>query len=509
MRALDYLLSRPEVDPERVGCTGNSGGGTLTAYLAALDDRIKVAAPSCYITSWRSLLEELGPQDAEQVLLPFLRDGLDHGDLVEAFAPKPYLILSAIRDFFPIEGARETFREAKRIYALQGAAERLDMVEADDQHGYTLPRRLAVYRWMKRWLKGEDTPTEETSFQLESYSDLQCTDSGQVGLSFPGETIHSMNLQALSNLPSRPAMVASESDRAEFKRTVQDRVRKLAGIELASRPSGLRGLGQVRREGYRIEKLLWESEPGIMVPALIFVPDRVTGKLPALLYVHGGGKQAEADPGGEIEQWVKGGYLVLAVDPRGLGETDTDRSDGWFSYYFGRYDAGMSSFLIGKTLVGQRTRDVIQALDLLLAWPEVDGNEILGFGTGIGAVVLLHAAVVDDRLKSLILEDMLVSYESVMTHKIHREVFENFVPGVLGNYDLPELAASLAPRTLWLVNAADPLGHVLLPSQVREMYTTAREAFRAGGSPEGFQVRERNLGEDVRQFYGEWLKKAR
>ena len=113
MRALDYLLSRPEVDPKRVGCTGNSGGGTHTAYLSALDDRIQVAAPSCYITSWRQMLRTIGPQDAEQVFPYWIRDGLDYPDFIYAFAPKPYRILSAIRDFFPIGGARQSFEEAK------------------------------------------------------------------------------------------------------------------------------------------------------------------------------------------------------------------------------------------------------------------------------------------------------------------------------------------------------------------------------------------------------------
>ena len=112
MRALDYLLSRPEVDASRIAVTGNSGGGTHTAYLAALDDRIHVAAPSCYLTSWRALLETIGPQDAEQDLLPWIGNGLDHADFIYAFSPKPYLVLSAIRDFFSISGARATYKEA-------------------------------------------------------------------------------------------------------------------------------------------------------------------------------------------------------------------------------------------------------------------------------------------------------------------------------------------------------------------------------------------------------------
>lgn len=92
MRALDYLASRPEVDPKRIAVTGNSGGGTHTAYLAALEDRLHVAAPSCYLTSWRKLLPTIGPQDAEQCLTPFLAHGFDHADFIYAFAPRPYMI---------------------------------------------------------------------------------------------------------------------------------------------------------------------------------------------------------------------------------------------------------------------------------------------------------------------------------------------------------------------------------------------------------------------------------
>ena len=118
------------------------GGGTHTAYLAALDDRIKVAMPSCYITSWRRLLETIGPQDAEQCIPPWIGQGLDHGDFVLAFSPKPYLILSAIRDFFSINGARETYQEAQHVYSVMGAPDKVSQFEADNGHGYLQPRRI-------------------------------------------------------------------------------------------------------------------------------------------------------------------------------------------------------------------------------------------------------------------------------------------------------------------------------------------------------------------------------
>src|SRR5579864_5660286 len=174
IRALDYLLSRPEVDPKRVACTGNSGGGTHTTYLSALDDRIQVAAPSCYISSWRQMLHTLGPQDAEQVFPYWIRDGLDYPDFIYAFAPKPFLILSAIRDFFPIDGAREAFEEAKHVYSRIGAEGKLAMFEADDGHGYTYPRRMAAYPWFARWLKGAEDHEPEPKVDIATEAELQC-----------------------------------------------------------------------------------------------------------------------------------------------------------------------------------------------------------------------------------------------------------------------------------------------------------------------------------------------
>ena len=271
MRALDYLISRPEVDSLRIGCTGNSGGGTLTAYLSALDDRIKVAAPSCYLTNWKSLLETIGPQDAEQNLPPFLSDGLDQADFVIAFAPKPYLILSAARDFFPIAGTRQTFREVKRLYGLMGAEEKLNMVEADDGHGYTRPRRLAAYRWMNRWLKGVDEPIDEPEIEIESEDDLRCTQTGQVSLSLGGETIFSINLAEARRVKPKRGAITTPEDLRRFQAEMRAQVRRLTAFEKPAGKPNVRAFGEIARDGYRIEKLLIEGDPEI--PALLFKPD--------------------------------------------------------------------------------------------------------------------------------------------------------------------------------------------------------------------------------------------
>jgi cephalosporin-C deacetylase-like acetyl esterase len=496
MRALDYLISRPEVDSSRIGCTGNSGGGTLTAYLSALDDRIKVAAPSCYLTNWKSLLETIGPQDAEQNLPPFLADGLDHGDFVTAFAPKPYLFLSATRDFFPIAGTRQTFREAKRLYGLMGAEERLNMIEADDEHGYTRPRRLAAYRWMNRWLKGMDTPIDEPEVEIESVEDLRCTTTGQVSSSLGGETIFSINLAEARKVKPNRGVISTPEDLRRFQSEIRAQVQRLTAFEKPAGSPDAHAYGEIARDGYRIEKLLIGGDSAI--PALLFKPDGPESARRTILYVHENGKRAEASVGGEIEDLVRGGAMVMAIDLRGRGETREESDRVWD--IFGHFESAMTALLVGKTLVGLRAQDVIRAVDSLAARRDVEMDSLSAFGKGDASVVLLHAAALDDRIKRVTLEEMLISYESVAAWKIHQEVFESVVPAALANYDLPDLAASLAPRRLQIINAVNPRGQRIETRQVKREYEVAQKAYAAAGASQSFSVAERNPGKKLTAF---------
>ena len=462
LRALDYLLSRPEVDSKRVACTGNSGGGTHTSYLSALDDRIQVAAPSCYINSWNRMLSGLGPQDSEQVFPGWLKNGLDYPDFVYAFGPKPFAILSAIRDFFPILGARETFAEVKTTYSRLGLADRIEMVEADDGHGYSAPRRAAAYEWFGRWLKESPDRESETAIKPETAQDLQCTATGQVSTSVGGEDVFTLNRQRSAALRAARARVAGPD-------AVIERARLRSGFAPVTTALAVQPFGTISRTGYRIEKLTYESEPGIVVPALLYVPESGPARKPALLFVDGAGKSASRDA---QEQFVRAGFVVLSIDARGLGETRPVNGDeaGDFARYFGDYDNGMAAMLVGKTLPGLRAQDIVRGLDLLAAREDVDRDRISGYGKGSGAVPLLYAAAFDRRFGRVALDRMLVSYESVVNQRIHRQAFEQIVPGALRDFDLPDLVAALAPRPVWLVNTVDPLGDRLPVSEVRSAY---------------------------------------
>lgn len=460
IRALDYLLSRPEVDANNVGVTGNSGGGTHTTYLSTLDDRFKAAAPSCYITSWRVLLDALGPQDAEQVFPGWLKNDMDFPDFIYSFAPKPFLVLSAIRDFFPIGGVRETFAEAHRVYEALGSGDKLQKFEADDGHGYSKPRRQAAYRWFAHWLKSQDDDGSEQDVPIARPEELWATATGQVSTSVHGTDVFSINLKRYE---------AVKAQRPAFS---PDKVRAVVGFNPAKGNLNIKTYGTADRGAYRIEKLTYESEPGILIPALLYVPSGHAGRLPAFVYADGAGKKASAEA---AERLARGGSVVLSLDLRGMGETRPALdSHDYFTRYFGDHDSAETAILLGRTLVGMRAADIARGIDVLEARPEVDAANISGVGKGAAAVAMLHAAALDRRIRRVRLENMLVSYDAIVTHRIHREMFEQIVPSALKYYDLPDLARSMAPREVTIIDAVNPLGQVLPAAEVRAAYGGGR-----------------------------------
>ena len=448
IRALDYLVSRPEIDTRNIAATGNSGGGNLTVYLAALDDRIRLAAPSCWLTSNGRLMETLGPQDAEQSLLPMISAGVEHADFIHAFAPKPYLILAAIRDFFSIAGTRATFAEASGVYDRVGAAGRLELFEADDGHGYTKPRREAFYRWLSKWVRGAEDPSPETTVSLESEESLRCTPEGQTALLQGSETVYSLNKKR-----TPPRIVLRREQLAE-------RVRARTAYTVSHGSIHIAKFGVVQRSGYRIAKLTYESEPGILIPALLFSPSSPAADKQPVVFVHGRGKSADAAVGGEIEKLVRAGHAVLALDTRGSGETAVlEPQDGQhYSRYFGDYSNTMKALLQGRTLVGMRAADIVRAVDVLAAETGVAPRQVFAIGKESGGIPLLHAALLDDRFGKVVLDGTLRSYRDVVDSPMHRGIFDSVVPGALLDYDLDDLVAALGPARVRVFDPANAMG---------------------------------------------------
>ena len=463
IRALDYLLSRPEVDAKRVGVTGNSGGGTHTAYLAALDDRLQVAAPSCFITSWQRLLETIGPQDAEQCIPGFLGAGFEHVDFIRAFAPKPYLVMSAIRDFFSLQGARSTYATATEAYTAASARDRISMAETDEGHGYSSGLRLASYAWFDRWLKNQTAPSGEDRIVPDTEQELNCTPTGQVATSLKGESVYTLNRTRARAL-NTPATVAADT----FRRQIN--------WQEDSTPPAVSAYGSERLGDLLIEKLLYESEPGIRIPAVIVSQaSSSAAPRPAVLLASARGKHAAWS---EIQALAARGAVVMAIDARGLGETRPTAATkgGDWQEWFSDYDSAMTSVMLGTSLVAQRAHDIQRGFHLLAARPGVDRQRIYGAAQGSAAPALLHAAASGVPFAGLLLDQMLASYRSVAEAPIHRGIFESIVPGALRSYDLPGLAAMLSPKPILIVDAISPMGEPLAPDAARAEFKSASNA---------------------------------
>ena len=186
VRAIDYLETRKEVDAKRIGITGRSGGGTQSAEIAAYDERIYAAAPECYITSFKRLLQSIGPQDAEQNPYHFIEKGMDHPDFLHIRAPKPTLIVTTTHDFFSQQGARETYAEVQKSYKALGAPDNIQKVEDFGVHESTKNNREAVYAFFQKYL---DLPGDNTDHDVKPFTveELWVTSTGQVEPHYMGK----------------------------------------------------------------------------------------------------------------------------------------------------------------------------------------------------------------------------------------------------------------------------------------------------------------------------------
>ena len=452
MRGIDYLQSLPEVDPKRIGCTGNSGGGTQTSYLMALDDRIIAAAPSCYITNFERLLSTIGPQDAEQNIYGQLAFGMDHADYLMMRAPTPILICAATKDFFDIGGTWSSFRYAKRLYTRLGFAERIDLLENYVGHNYNKMQREGVVRWMARWLLGKDEAITEPTIKLLSEEEIQCTPKGQVMLIKGARSTYDLNRDFEKELSKHRKKLWTTTNHANLL----DQVSRLAGIRrLAELPKPkVHQLDVIERKGYRIRKMILKPEDGIYLPALLFVPDnsKTDG---AVLYINEQGKEADAKAGGPIEKLVKDGKIVLTIDLRGTGETH--RTTGSYSVpYFGTDgDDVCMAYLLGRSYVGMRAEDILLCADFLR---KRQGCNVDMIAVGNVGVPALHAAALEPELFSSVkLERSLICWSNLIELGLSHNQLINTVHGALTMYDLDNLAATLGDK-LTIEDPRDALG---------------------------------------------------
>ncbi|MGE0607825.1 MAG: alpha/beta hydrolase family protein [Pirellulales bacterium] len=439
IRSMDYLASRPDIIADKMGMTGCSGGGTLTSYAMALDDRLVCAAPACYLTTFRRLIETNGPQDAEQNIFGQLAFGMDQPDYVLMRAPRPTLISATTQDFFDIQGTWNNLRQAKRLYARLGFPERVDLVEAQGPHGVQPANLAAIGQWMRRWLLSQDGTVATDEYAIRPEAELLCTESGQVLLLPDERSAFDLNVAREQQLAAARAAFWKKSTPDEARRAVRSvvQVRPLADMPVATREKA----GKVQRDGYHIDKLLLQTDSGVPLPALTFHPPEPRDD--AYLYLHEGGKQADAAPGGPIETLVRQGYVVVAIDLRGQGETAGASPDAllgeWKSFYL--------AYLLGKSVVGLQTEDTLAAGRFIAHYQTEKPRQVHLLGVGQAAIPALHAAALEPGLfDTVTLRGAPRDWSSIIGQPAPMGQLTSTVHNVLATYDLPDLLKLLPPE---------------------------------------------------------------
>ena len=514
MRAIDYLLTRPEVDPEKIGCAGHSGGGTLTLFISALDERVRCAVVNEGGTGHRWPLHiqpgmPVGPSDVEQNLFPAAIHGIDLCDLHVAIAPRPLLAL--IEDFAPEFNTAADHIRAR--YQQFGAPEKFATAEATDPHAYTLKLRQATTNWFCRWFYGRKGPDSEPEFDAESPRNLYCTPNGSVRYSHQGDTIFSLILKKQWPLPPERKPPSTHSEWAAWRRELLARVTELLRFKPVTEPLGVRPLVTTERNGYRIEKLEFLSEPGIYIPTWVFLPHSRNQDTRAILYVNDTGMAEEGTAGmpfGVLEQLARKGFLVVALEPRGTGLTAPQHFFGeppesW--EYRQLFDvetaAAYMAWYMDQSLLGMRVLDVLRGVDYALGRQDVDSRGLRAIGSGRGALWVLFAAALDPRIRAAVCEGGLISYKSLVNTDRYLYGADVFIPGVLRQFDLPQVAAAVADRPLALLSPLDPMKQAAAVAEVLEAYEWTRQAYAGAQAPGRFRMLRQ---EPVPDLAGQYLR---
>ncbi len=421
LRAIDYLAARPEVDPKRIGCVGNSGGGTLTAYIAALDPRVAAAAICCYITTlprrMGNRIQQDPDADPEQDIWGFVSEGIDHAGLLALCAPRPTLVGSARLDFFPIEGARASFAEAQRLYEVAGAPERVAQVEAPERHGLSLPLRSAVYSWFDRWLggRGAGPAAGEVAFTPRAARELAVCPDGQANLS----------------LRSRPLLPLA---REEF------------GARKGPARVSLRDL--LRPDPEFADYRVTEVSPG-------------GGEKRTLLACVNGN---ESRPWQEEKEFLRAlerrGHAVAVIDPRGVGPLRPDLSVRGHDYADPlagvEENIAYNAFLVGKSLLGMRVTDVSAAVKRLTG--AARSARVVICGRSDAALVACLAAATDPGIAGVAVEGLPLSFAPLFDGVGRPVNAASILPNLLRDFgDVGDILAEVAPRKVLIAAGAGTL----------------------------------------------------
>jgi len=423
IRGIDLLCSLPEVDPERIGCTGCSGGGQQTFYLMCVEDRLKAAVPVNLVSEARRIISAEMHHCPCNHVAGFMAE-TDETEASAVFAPRPALYICVTQDWtkwFPQEG----YPEIKAIYDLYSTPEKVSCTQYDWHHDYSQPMREQAYAWFNRWLKGIDDPDQakEGEVHPESLETLAMLDGPPPGARGP-EAIFEERRTSRSAPPRAPSELRSAL-RALFREPTP---------LCDPRPEVL---GRESREDLLAVRVLVHAEPDTRIPVVMLLPEPRAGRRPAVVVASSDGKAALlSSQWSALASLVRRGTCVALADARPFGEwsyrADIQRLNGIF---FGRPPAAIAA------------HDLLAVAAWLRGRPEVDPARVGLLGLGDAGPPALMAAAMEPQVAFVAAPDIGKTYAEGRTEPVASHLV------TVG--DLPQIAAACAPRPIWVSGIED------------------------------------------------------
>ena len=460
LRALDYLCSRQEVDADRIGVTGISGGGALSWWVGIVDERVKAIAPVCGTSTMASHLAERtlnGHCDCMLYHNLYEREMSEVGALC---APRPLLVGCASEDplFYP-PAYRLVVDQVRKVYELYGKPELCELCEYPGPHSYSKKVHDEIQLLFDRHVAGWEKPVIDIEEKKFEESDLTV-----FGGAPPAEDRISL-MPILLSTPGQTPHADSIDDWESIRKQKVEELNTKVFLHFPSDPEPLDVSTAGDWDyggGTRLLVRDFTTEDGIRLRLRITVPEEQTGTV--LVGLMGAGDRFESFHGNV--SGVAGGHAACTVEARGTGKTSVHPNQEW--------QLLRGALLVGRTVAGLQVYDLLRAIELVRGLDEVDSDRIFTYGTGEQGVLAIYAAVLDEQV------DGVLADSPTATH-----VKGPHLLNVLRVVDIPEAAGLVAPRPIGLIGGSlrpfhwtrrlyDRLGI----GERLVMGSTAREAFQ-------------------------------
>jgi len=457
MQALTYLAARPEVDAERLGVTGSSGGGTQSSYLMFLDDRVACGMPCNWITSREAFMATGLAHCSEDNIAGAVREGLNYDDLAGGIAPRPVMLGAAASDFFCLEGTIQAFERLRRVYSLYGRPDDVYLAVSPGPHAYSAVLRTCAVRFFRRCLLDADVdlpsgmtcyappeespvPTSPIAVEPEdalSEGALRATRSGEVLLDLPQtRTVHDLNLEAWR---------ARRQEGRPNARPPRERLREAVAAARPRPPLWVRETARGNEDGVEWVHRYGFTEPGI---AVAMIELRAAGSLAAApLHVAAlpeGTAAAAARPELVRARLGASGRLLLfdtrgqgAVAQRPINDVAGPRAA---TLYRLNYDA----IMLGDSLLAMCAFDALRVLEYA---HRLAGAAVVE-GEGVAGLALLIAAALDGKVSGGRFSGMPASFGDFVAWRLFPQEWALEVHGLTQWPDVPELLACVPGATL-------------------------------------------------------------